>query len=146
MTSQPHLFLDFDGVLHPNLPQPGQHMTKLPLLAAALQGTAVQIVISSSWRFHHDLDALCASFPDELRQRVVGITGEPHVGRHARWHEITHYVRTHRLRNWRSLDDSRFDFPNPCEELIWCEGSRGLEQPQVASLIRWLAAEHAKPS
>jgi len=46
MPAPPTLFLDFDGVLHPNLADPGQLFKQAPLLADALDGHALQIVVS----------------------------------------------------------------------------------------------------
>ena len=136
----PVLFLDFDGVLHPNLSMPGQRMVKAPLLADALSGLDVLIVISSSWRFHPRLGDMLAPWREDLRRRVIGVTADAHMGQHARWHEIDAYARTHGVTNWRALDDAVFDFPQACAELIACEGSQGLGLRQVAALKRWLGA------
>jgi hypothetical protein len=42
------LFLDFDGVLHPNLAAPQERFVRLPLLLEAIGDHPVDIVISSS--------------------------------------------------------------------------------------------------
>ena len=53
------LFLDIDGVLHPDPPQPDQRLRSLPRLVAVLQDfPLVEIVISSLWREHLSLDQL----------------------------------------------------------------------------------------
>lgn len=134
----PVLFLDFDGVLHPNLATPEQRFVRLPMLANALGDSEVQIIVSSSWRFEWSLERLKALFPEPIRTRVVGTTGPAYIGRHARWNEIKSYCSDHRLNNWRALDDALFEFPNPCEQLIHCEGSRGIGQAQCDALKAWL--------
>lgn len=132
------LFLDFDGVLHPNLAAESGHFCRMPLLEAALRDHPVDVVVSSSWRFHHDWAALLAHFPPTLRAQVRGRTGEAVTGPHARWQEIRAYCEQHAVRQWRALDDSAFEFPRDCAELILCDGAVGLQDPQVRRLRAWL--------
>jgi hypothetical protein len=134
----PTLFLDFDGVLHSGQANPADYFCKMPLFVEAIGDAHIQIVISSSWRFQRNYEEIEGLFPDSIRSKLVGTTGDAFIGRHARWTEIKTYVRDRRISNWRALDDSRFEFPNPCSELIWCEGSRGLEQGQVTEIRGWL--------
>lgn len=61
-----------------------------------------------------------------------------HIGRHARWHEISAYCTANSITNWRALDDASFEFPKDCEQLIRCDGGRGLQDAQCESLRRWL--------
>jgi hypothetical protein len=133
------LFLDFDGVLHPSLSAQGRYFERMDWLVRALDRAAVDVVISSSWRFHHAFGDLQRLLPVSLRPQVVGCTGPVLAGRHARWREITAYCATHRVREWRALDDSAFEFPAGCPELILCDGSRGLDERQVSTVRRWLA-------
>lgn len=132
------LFLDFDGVLHPNMAAPHQRFSRLPLLVQTLQGCEVEIVISSSWRFEWSLPEMKAHFPTSVRHQVVDTTGPAFIGRHARWREITDYCSLQGLSDWRALDDARFEFPDPCAQLIGCEGSRGLEATQCEKIRQWL--------
>jgi hypothetical protein len=46
---------------------------------------------------------------------VTGVTGPAHIGRHARWHEISAYRTANSIANWRALDDAFFEFPKDCE-------------------------------
>ena len=134
----PALFLDFDGVLHPNLSAPEQRFVRLPMLADALGESDVQIIVSSSWRFEWSLARLKSLFPEPIQTRVIGTTGPAHIGRHARWNEINACCTQRRLTNWRALDDAYFEFPDPCEQLIRCEGSRGIGQAECEALVAWL--------
>jgi hypothetical protein len=110
----------------------------MPLLEAALRDREVEIVVSSSWRFHHDWPLLVEFFPPTLRAHVRGHTGEPVTGPYARWHEIRAYREKHALLDWRALDDSAFEFPRNCAELILCNGAIGMEEPQVGLIREWL--------
>lgn len=132
------LFLDFDGVLHASHAKPAEYFRKMPLLVEAIGDANVRIIVSSSWRFQSTYEEIESAFPQNIKGKLDGMTGDAFIGRHARWHEIQACVLTKRISNWRALDDSRFEFPNPCPELIWCEGSRGLQQSQIAEIQRWL--------
>ena len=71
------LFLDFDGVTHPDPCDAGQHFTRLPLIEEVLRPyPACKIVISSSWRAVHPLDEMRTFFADDMRPRVIGVTPE----------------------------------------------------------------------
>jgi len=132
------LFLDFDGVLHPSHCSPGDFLCHLPRLLEALGQANVDIVICSSWRFQRSFEELRALFSPDIQRNIVGVTGAAFIGRHARWYEIQSYVKAHRITNWRVLDDSRWEFPDRCTELIACDGSRGMGQRQVDQIRRWL--------
>jgi hypothetical protein len=89
------LFLDIDGVLHPdgapclstlddghgllikaeNLFVTGELLfCWLPVLVELLQETTVAIVIHSSWRNQFDLEQIVRHFPESLQQRILGAT------------------------------------------------------------------------
>ena len=148
------LYLDFDGVLHPNMTTKSRRFIHLEALCCVLRNGPqvasgrdavklgsglIEIVISSSWRFQFTLVELKAFFPMDLRQFVTGTTGPAFVGKHARWEEIRQHVRTHRVGDWRALDDSAFEFPRHCRELILCNGATGLMPEQLLALDEWLS-------
>jgi hypothetical protein len=74
------LFLDFDGVLHPE-PAPTRHyLCRLPMLEEILMDyPKVEIVISSAWRLDwtaewEQIAGMKNHFSLALRDRVVGVT------------------------------------------------------------------------
>ena len=142
------LFLDFDGVVHPTVATPKQLFGQAPMLVEAIVRWQPRVVISSSWRFHFSLEEILSRLPQAIAVQVQGKTGEAHIGKHARWHEIQAYCSRHRIANWRALDDSAFAFPADCEELIRCDGAVGLTSVEVMQLESWLAApeDRAQPS
>lgn len=82
------LFLDFDGVLHP---EPCCDTTNLfaclPRLESVLRDfPAVRIVISSTWRGKHSLGELRTFFSDDIAGRIIGVTPA--------WQEIPGIVET----------------------------------------------------
>lgn len=137
----PLLFLDFDGVLHPGSGVDSGFLCRASDLEEALSGHDLRIVVSSSWRFHMEMEEIVGMLPPGLAQRVVGVTGEAHIGRWPRFHEIRAWVQAQEpLANWRALDDARLEFPSPCPELIACDPRTGFGVEQAGELRRWLRA------
>lgn len=70
------LFLDFDGVLHPEPCSDSSILfCHLPRLESVLRDFPdVRIVISSTWRTAHTLDNLKANFSPDIAQRIIGVT------------------------------------------------------------------------
>lgn len=69
------MFLDFDGVVHPEPCHPKHYFAQLHLIEDVLrEHPQVDVVISSSWRGIHSLDELRGYFSSDLAARVVGIT------------------------------------------------------------------------
>lgn len=139
MTAKLLVYLDFDGVLHPASPAMGDLFSRTHLLESIFEQTDLQIVISSSWRFTHTLEQLQAKLPSRLAQRVIGMTGDAVIGKHARYQEITNHVRQLGSSTaWRALDDSYWEFPTSCKELIRCNPNTGVDHKEVAQLKTWL--------
>lgn len=139
----PIVFLDFDGVLHSNLCPPSAWFSRVGFLEEAFAGVAdARIVVASSWRFQHSFTALSRRFPASLRRMLVGTTGDAHVGAHARFQEIQQWLRRQAPGigdgAWRAVDDSAFEFPVGCRQLIHCDGAVGITEREVAVLRKWL--------
>ena len=132
------LFLDFDGVLHPTT-HGSALLSQLPLLESALEGCDYTMVISSSWRFHLEMEDLKKHFSSSVRDKIVGVTEDAYIGAYARFHEINAYVLQHGIVNWRALDDSYWEFPQGCSQLIRCNPNKGLTPHEVKLLTEWLS-------
>jgi hypothetical protein len=132
------LFLDFDGVLHNTTSSPELLFNKMDLLIDALQENPCSIVISSSWRFHHDLDQL-KKYLDQISNLIIGTTGAPYVGRFPRYNEIKEYLNQNApFADWRALDDSFLEFPKLCPELILCNPKTGITEKEKVKISQWL--------
>jgi len=134
------LFLDFDGVLHPTT-HGSALLSQLPLLESALEGRDYSMVISSSWRFHMEMEDLKKHFSFSVQNKIVGVTGDAYIGAYARFHEINAYAMQNGITNWRTLDDSYWEFPQGCSQLIRCNPNSGLTQRELKTLIEWLSQE-----
>jgi len=146
-----YLFLDFDGVLHPDryaltnydpdrVFRSNEIFSQAPILAGLITEFPCQIIISSSWRFTHSLDEMKEKLPKAIAKNVVGVTGDAYIGPYPRYNEIKEYLtsRNKSLFAWRALDDSKLEFPNGCTDLILCDPNTGIASKQIQELKKWL--------
>lgn len=139
MSKEKLLFLDFDGVLHPTHFAGESPFNKVGLLEEALLEAAPKIVISSSWRFTHQLEKINKLLPSGISKLIIGTTGAPVIGKHPRFQEIQAYLKVHGSSDWKALDDSYWEFPSPCPELIRCNPNTGISDKQILELHKWLS-------
>jgi hypothetical protein len=133
-----YLYLDFDGVLHPNAFEKGKAFYLMPLLEQALHGSDVRVVVSSSWRHHETEVYIQQLFPASIRPLLSGFTGEALACRWARWNEISNHAVLNEVTAWRALDDAAGQFPPDCPNLINCDGHIGLQKTQIDMLRKWI--------
>ena len=110
---------------------------RLPLLEEVLVNADVDIVISSSWRFQYSLEELKDKL-GQLGSKVVGATGEAHVGPYPRFNEIFKYAEIHQISNWRALDDASYEFPDTEMRVFVCNPNIGVEDLQLMQLAQWI--------
>lgn len=137
-TGEKYLYIDFDGVLHPNNVEKGQLFCHMQALANVLTGLSLKIIISSSWRFYEKIEYLRGFFPPSIQSLVLGTTGLSVSGEWSRWHEIKQHAAKHEVSCWVALDDAHTEFPPNCKELILCDGQLGLQTQQLHQLAKWL--------
>lgn len=143
------LFLDFDGVTHPDPCRKDRFFCQLPLIEDALRDLPhVEVVVSSTWRFDHTLAELRSYFSPDLRPRVIGVT--PTVTRadnegwipqhllhyHREW-ECRKWMREHRVEDapWLAIDDTPQWFLPDCSRLLVTQSKIGI-QPHLALILR----------
>jgi hypothetical protein len=140
------LFLDFDGVLHPDpCTQEGRLFENAPRLARVLDGfPAVGVVLSTSWRTVRTEPELLERLPESLRPRVLGATPRRSdftpptellpYRRHA---ECMRWLEEHGMAAgpWWALDDRAEWFKPYCENLIECNPRFGFDD-RVAARLR----------
>jgi len=158
------LFLDFDGVLHPDPCSRDQLFSNMVNLETAMSGIdGIEIVISSDWRkvFYsggyaaqnvcrevRSPEEMAKHFPESLQASIVGVT--PFIGlmnlsdsqlnlQHERHIECLAWLEQHRpAARWIALDDRASSFPSDCEELFLCDRSLGLTHEAALRLRRRL--------
>lgn len=135
------LFLDFDGVLHPNLCSPSLYFCEGKRLRSSIgdSSAGLEVVISSSWRFHYTIDRLKAKLPSSVSQLVIGATPQVAPGKHQRFREIAAFLENYpKAPDWRALDDAAFEFPKKCPQLILCNGKTGIDERAANEVRTWL--------
>ena len=157
LASRPTLYLDFDGVLHPDevyRRRDGSILVKyVPGMNAALFMWAagleerifnrdVQVVLATSWvkvlGFQRALDRL----PESIASKVVGSTY--HSSRRQDWDQYTRYQQIqghatrHRIQTWLALDNDVEDWsPKAEHHLCACDDITGISL-QWPALDAWL--------
>jgi hypothetical protein len=143
------LFADFDGVLHPR-PGAGRAsglFCSMHLFEDVLrQVPNVQVVISSSWREHHQIEEMREYFTEDLRRRIVGVT--PILGGdaesapaslrpHSRHAECITWLQRNRSPGtcWLALDDTPEEFAPECTQVMVIDGADGLTAATAAVLL-----------
>jgi len=156
------LFLDFDGVLHPDSAywHPGYgivfNATELPdeykyanlfcyadSLAAALEGfPQVQIILSTSWVPTIGYSRSRARLPDSLRRRVIGATYHsvhtPKWNYQSRFQQIVACVGYLGLgSHWFAVDNDDTDWPDDQRDrLVHTNDNRGIADPAALEKLR----------
>lgn len=158
--TDPVLFLDFDGVLHPSAVRvaPGGELTldsqyaghklfeNAQLLSALLHPyPSVRLVLSTSWVLSFGYEAALTHLPAELRARAIGSTFDR--GRHgvhfssvARGYQVVADAKHRGLKDWVAIDDDARDWPRGYKHrLIETDKRLGLASPEATStLTQWL--------
>lgn len=139
------LFLDIDGVLHPDGPGDYADFSCLPrfcdVLRAADPAGVVPIVISSAWRHTQRLEDIKRNFPTDISLQIVGVTpdlleisdawmiADAHchgasVSTYKRQSEIMTWIgRNAPGGRWLALDDRASGFEGHCRQLFLVPGT-----------------------
>lgn len=157
------LFLDYDGVLHPDaayvvkgrpvLKAEGELFMWAPILVEALDDQPhVKIVLSTSWAREFGFSRARRWLPAEIRDRVIGATWHSFMGRHTKglhrihttwWDEVTRYDQIKRYvdrarlgDNWLAVDDKPEGWDDAdLDNLVHVDGDTGLSDPAMQALL-----------
>ncbi len=141
------LFLDFDGVCHPERSDVDQFFRRSELVLEPWlrQRPDVEVVISSSWRETYSMTEMREFFSDDLKSRFISSTpvfrrdewaqrdGEPVPEGHEREAEIRRWLHQSAApsRPWVALDDQPWRFKSSCKTLVVCDGRVGLTEREL---------------
>jgi hypothetical protein len=140
----PILFLDFDGVLHPDpdpdWPERTKCLSCLPILEEALRGLDFRVVITSSWRSWYSLDEF-RTMLGEIGPRVVGVTTymshmplSQNKGRAIRQAEVLRWLELFDEEEgspYLVLDDAQYGFQPGWFPLYITDGKTGLRPEDI---------------
>jgi len=141
------LFIDFDGVTHPELGFKADEFCALPLIEDVLRDfPGVDIVISSSWRTQFSLQELRDFFSADLAQRVIGVTPSSRAASDTwlpgssvgfeRESECDAWMRQNRPWGtpWIAIDDRPHWFRPDCTDLLLTSSTVGFCQSDQETL------------
>lgn len=142
------IFLDFDGVLRRNTsPRSRLDVDCVERFEqSVLAHDDARVVIASTWRLVHRLDALRALFSEPLRARIEGVTPNlPEVEDHARHAEIQAYLQRNRLAGsgWVAVDDDA-ELYRPGAPLVQPDPESGFDERCARELAARLARKGAR--
>ena len=150
------LFLDFDGVLHPDevwytkgrlkLKGEGHLFMWAGLLVGALNDFPnVQIVLSTSWGRQFGYSRAKKHLPTELRNRVIGATWHSAMGKQdggnwwdgaTRYQQIKRYAVRAQLADWVAIDDQPDGWgTDDLGKLVHTNSATGLSDPTTLALL-----------
>lgn len=158
------LYLDLDGVVHHEKvlwhPRKGIYMSQyeaaghslfewVPILESVLQPhPAVALVLSSTWCIRPGYSATLKRLPATLSARFIGGTYHKRVHGVDPWNltmfrttprgvQVQEDAQRRKLQQWIALDDDLEDWPDSCRQnLVACEGTTGLSNPEVQHELR----------
>ena len=164
------LFLDFDGVLHPDAVYLSRHGPTLktegklfmwaPILARLLENfPMVSVVLSTSWVRHLGYKRALGYLPHDLQERVIGATWHSSMAKgwsdenqwdgKTRYDQICRYAARSMLRHWIALDDDTQGWPEgSAQYLIACNSVHGISSVQTQKELQRRLVEmcSAEPS
>lgn len=157
-----HLFLDFDGVLHPDeaylikgrpmLKKAGQLFMWADLLEGMIADLpTVQIVLSTSWARQLGYSRAKRYLPLGLRSRVIGATWHSAMGKYdglqrpydvtwwdaaSRYQQIKQYAIRAKLTEWVAIDDQTQGWGvDDLDKLVQTNSKTGLSDGHVLALL-----------
>lgn len=153
-TSNPLLYLDFDGVLHSDevfmdfkrriyIKGSGKLFEHCDKLIETLESHPdVKIVLSTTWVRVKGYGRALKRLPQPLQERVIGATWHSYFKgdtemtnwweNSTRFQQIQRDVRLRKASQWLALDDDTEGWPESMEShLVACESEYGLSKPEV---------------
>lgn len=149
----PVLYLDFDGVLHPDdvyrirgrivLQHDGMSLFEwAPLLAQHLEPYPdTRIILSTSWVRVLSFNEARAWLPDTLGSRVIGATWHSAMDQFW-WHNLSRYqqislhAKRHRISRWLAIDDDTEGWPDGSRgQLVHTDPMLGIATPDTRALL-----------
>ena len=139
MSTMPILFLDFDGVLHPEHCHESKHFCCLPILEEVLREVPeCKVVITSTWRLERSFEALLRRFSPDIAAMVEGVTPRycdlkntpDTLVSYQREAECNAWLWANDMpySSWVALDDRSWLYRPFCKSLFLVNGRTGLTQ------------------
>ena len=157
LPARPTLYLDFDGVLHPDEVYrhrdgsivvrnvPGMNASLFmwaPGLEERIAGRDIQVVLATSWVKVLGFQKSIARLPDGIASKVAGSTYHSSQrydwDHYSRYQQIQQHATRHRIQTWLALDNDVEDWaPGAKHRLCTCDDVTGISL-QWPLLETWL--------
>lgn len=146
------IFLDFDGVLHPEPGYEKDLFNRMPIFEQVVRKhlDSVEVVISSSWREKYSLDDMRNYFSRDTFLNVIDVTPQlksptslwqPTTStRFIRQAEIQMWLKEHRSwdQPWLAIDDRPYWFEPACPHLLLTDRTTGLTDDDAITLNKMI--------
>jgi hypothetical protein len=145
------LFLDFDGVLHSEHCHDSLWFSQMHHFESAVRGTPdTQVVVSSTWRHQHTLEALKNHFSEDIAALMVGVTPRyeqlvdvperlVNYPREAECQAWLEQSGTGRWAAWIAVDDRSWGFRPFNKNVLLINGETGMQEEDSIALRRLIA-------
>lgn len=154
------LFLDFDGVLHPDevymirgrptLRAEGSLFMWVDVLEKTLSPyPQIEIVLATSWVRWRSYSRTCKALPEVLRTRIVGATWHSRMDPRewaelTRYQQIRRYLRRRHNVEWLALDDDDEGWGHAdINRLICTDPEQGISNPETQWRLQMALAKFA---
>jgi hypothetical protein len=140
------LFVDFDGVMHPEFCHESNYFMQRDNFEAVVRACPdIEIVISSTWRQQRSIQALRALFSEDVAARVIGITPlyaqlddvPDTLQGYEREAECRSWLRQHGCvaKEWLAVDDRAWNFRPFNRNVFLVDGRVGLDVDTADALL-----------
>ncbi len=140
------LFLDFDGVMHPEFCHESKHFVHRDTFETVMRTAPhVELVISSTWRLKRSLDVLKTLFSHDVASRIIGTTPlyahledvPDTLQGYEREAECRYWLRQNgrAAQKWLALDDRSWNFRPFNRNVFLVDGSVGLCADSAQTLL-----------
>lgn len=146
LVKHPIVFVDFDGVIHPEGCTQRLHAMHASVLAQTIERCNAKVVVSSTWRRTRTVSALRRAVGERLGSLIIGCTGEysnldtaalpEKLHTFHRHMECVAWMRKHHESPecWLALDDRPFLFYPFCPQVVACNPRTGLDDSVLVQL------------
>lgn len=132
------LFLDFDGVLHPDPCEKDELFCNLANFEILLRAYPdIEVVISSAWRLSEDIASLRRYFSDDLQPRIIDKTPRCSSVTYPRGRECEEWLQREQRQEevWLAIDDWPYHFDdNIGRQLFLTDSDIGLDEEALKRL------------
>jgi hypothetical protein len=132
------LFLDFDGVLHPDPCEKNELFCNLVNFEALLRAYPdIEVVISSTWRLTFDITSLRSYFSEDLQHRIIDKTPRCSAVNYPRGRECEEWLQREQRQDevWLAIDDWPYHFDDMIgRQLFLTDSDIGLDVEAIERL------------